>query len=75
MRLRALSSISSSSSVSVSASMLFLGFPSRLCLLITYSVPEGVLKAGVGVVWCPAGTSTEPGGSVRFSLFFVILLI
>lgn len=39
-----------------------------------YSVPDGVLNGGVGTIGCIDG-STEPGGRVKFSLFFDILLI
>lgn len=39
----------------------------------TYSVPDGVLNGGVGTDGFDA--STEPGGNVRFNLFFDILLI
>lgn len=39
----------------------------------THSVPDGVLNGGVGTIG--ADWSTDPGGSVRFNLFFDILLI
>lgn len=42
--------------------------------MFTYSVPDGVLNGGVGTIGCAVG-STEPGGNVKFSLFFDILLI
>lgn len=42
--------------------------------MCTYSVPDGVLNGGVGTIGCIDG-STEPGGSVKFNLFFDILLI
>lgn len=38
----------------------------------TYSVPDGVLNGGVGTI---GAASTEPGGNVRFNLFFDILLM
>lgn len=38
----------------------------------TYSVPDGVLNGGVGTI---GAASTEPGGNVKFNLFFDILLI
>lgn len=40
----------------------------------TYSVPEGVLKEGVGLGCCPS-TSTQVGGNVKFNLFLLILLM
>lgn len=40
----------------------------------THSVPDGVLNGGVGTIG-GIDASTEPGGSVRFNLFFDILLI
>lgn len=41
---------------------------------VTHSVPDGVLNGGVGTIGCNDG-STEPGGRVKFSLFFDILLM
>ena len=38
----------------------------------TYSVPDGVLKGGVDTV---TFASTDPGGNVKFNLFFDIILI
>lgn len=40
----------------------------------TYSVPDGVLNGGVGTIG-GAELSTDPGGNVKFNLFFDILLI
>lgn len=37
-------------------------------------MPDGVLNGGVGTIGCIDG-STEPGGRVKFNLFFDILLI
>lgn len=37
-------------------------------------MPDGVLNGGVGTIGCIDG-STEPGGKVKFNLFFDILLI
>lgn len=41
-------------------------------MMVTYSVPDGVLNGGVGTI---GAASTEPGGNVKFNLFFDILLI
>lgn len=44
-------------------------------LSYTYSVPDGVLNGGVGTIICCGTGSTEPGGNVKFNLFFDILFI
>lgn len=43
-------------------------------IFTTYSVPDGVLNGGVGT-FGGFDASTEPGGNVKFNLFFDILLI
>lgn len=41
---------------------------------MAYSVPDGVLNGGVGT-FGGFDASTEPGGNVKFNLFFDILLM
>lgn len=42
--------------------------------LTTHSAADVALNGGVGTIGCIVG-STEPGGNVKFNLFFDILLI